>query len=143
MEKELYNLPADFGNRNIGRIFSVYRMMWWQTYGMLPEEINWGMIGRLFKPLFEKYTEYHVAALVILHFDWKGTTGEDQWTHNRLLDKCFPLEWVPKNVNAYKVYLTNVLGYDWNDPEAMKAFVVKSIKEVHPQYLDYLETLKA
>jgi hypothetical protein len=124
----LKNLPSWMGNAPLKRLVKVYSMIWEDMYGFAPTLSNWGQLGKQFKPLLTKYTEYQIASMIALHFEWKGADGNDDFTHKRLSNKCFPLEWVPKAVNEYQAYLINSLGLAFDQPEKVKAYVVKIIK---------------
>lgn len=120
-------LPEKFGNTPLKRIVYIYTIIWDCLYGFKPT-IQWGIVGKLLKPLYTEYSEIQVAALVCLHFTWHGSTGEDNFTFKILQDKCFPLEWIPKSANAYRAYITNSLGIDWDNQQEMQDFVINSVK---------------
>lgn len=120
------NLPEKFGNTPLKRLVYLYSMIWRFLYGFDPK-IQWGMIGKLLKPLYTEYTEWQVAALICLHFSWHGASGDDDFAFKQLQEKCFPLEWLPKNINAYRAYIINTLGIDWDSKEQLKEFAVDTV----------------
>lgn len=125
---EINTLPEKFGNTPLKRIIYLYSMIWRYIYGFEPT-IQWGKIGKLLKPLYTTHTEWQVAALICLHFNWHGATGEDEFAFKQLQEKCFPLEWLPANENAYRAYITNTLEIDWNDKEELKRFAINTVNQ--------------
>lgn len=120
-------LPEKFGNTTLKRLVHLYSIIWEHLYGFKPT-IQWGIVGKLLKPLYTENTEWQVASLICLHFSWHGATGEDGFAFKQLQEKCFPLEWLPKSANAYRAYITNSLGIDWNDIEQLKEFAINTVK---------------
>lgn len=121
-------LPEKFGNTPLKRLVHLYSLIWKYMYGFEPT-IQWGRVGKLLKPLYTENTEWQVAALICLHFDWHGAGGEDEFTFKRLSEKCFPLEGLAINFNAYKAYIVNTLGIDWEDGEALREFAVNTVNQ--------------
>lgn len=124
-------LPDFLGKTPIARLANVYSLRYKELYGIDYRITNWPMMTKLFKPLLASESEWQIAALILLHFDWAGTSGEDDFTHRRLSERCFPLEWVPKAYNEYRAYLQNSLGVQYEDPEAIKKWVVDIIKPLY------------
>lgn len=121
-------LPEKFGNTPIKRLVYIYSKIWYSFYGFNPK-VSYPMLGKLFKPLYTEFTEWQVAALICVHFNWHGATGEDNFTFKILAEKCFPLEWLPKNVNAYRAYIVNTIGVDWDNEEDIKNYVINCVKQ--------------
>lgn len=131
VQSEINQLPDFLGKTPLARLVSVYALKFHDLYGFDPEGMNWAMLGRTFKDTLTAYTEWQIAAMIVLHFDWHGASGEDDFTHARLADRCFPLEWIPKATNAYRAYLQNALGLEWTDDWAVKKWVVDIIKPLY------------
>lgn len=123
-------LPPWTGKQPLQRLIRVYSILWEERYGFAPDIENFGKLGKLFYPLLKKYTEYQIASFIILHFEWRGATGEDEFTHKRLIDRCFPLEWIPKNVNEYKAYLVNALNIDFENHKEVKEYVAQTLNPI-------------
>jgi len=121
-------LPEKFGNTPLKRLVHLYSLIWKHIYGFEPT-IQWGIIGKLLKPLYTEYTEWQVASLICLHFNWHGASGEDDFIYKTLSERNFPLEWLPKNVNAYRAYIINTLGIDWDSKEQLKEFSVNVVNQ--------------
>lgn len=88
------------------------------------------MIGKLFKPLLEKYSEWQVGSMICLHFYWHGASGEDAFAFKILQENCFPLQWLPKNVNSYRAYIVNTLGIDWDNLGEVRSYVVDTVSGI-------------
>lgn len=121
-------LPKELGNTPIKRIVAVYSKKFKDVYGFAPKIMNWGQLGVMFKKLLQFYSEQQIALLISLHFDWNGADGQDQFAHRRLQNACFPLEWVPRNANAYEAYLRNTLDINLDNPKVVELQVNKIIK---------------
>jgi len=123
--KDLRSLPEFLGNSKQARIFKVYSLLWQDLYGIIPK-LNFARLGRVFKPLIAEYSEVELACFIILHFFWHGASGDDKFIHKKLADNCFPLEWLPHNINQYKVYLVNTLGITTD--EDMRKYVKEHLQ---------------
>lgn len=126
----LTQLPLWSAKSPLTRLVSVYGAKYHDRYQTAYHAQFWAKYGMLYKPLLANFTEYQISALILLHFDWKGATGTDDFTHKRLVDANFPLEWVPRNVNAYKTYIINVLGVDFDKPAEIKKYVVDQLRQL-------------
>lgn len=131
-EKAIQNttLPETFGNSSLKRLVRVYSLVWEDLYGFKPIINNWGQLGKLFKPIIDNFTEFQIASMIILHFEWRGSSGTDEFNFKRLSDKCFPIEWIPKAVNEYHAYLRNSIGLDFDDPLSVKKHVADILKPI-------------
>lgn len=119
-------LPHYFGKTSLQRIVSAYCILWYANYET-EYAPDFGMIGKLYKPMLEKYSEIQIASLFIVHFNWHGANGDDDFTFKRLESHMFPIAWVPKNVNEYGTYLKNVVEVDFESPEAIRAYVKENL----------------
>jgi hypothetical protein len=122
-------LPQSLGKLPIHRLVGLYNILWKAKYGTDNVRSNWGQLGKLYKPLLSSLNEWQIASLLCLHFEWHGASGEDDFTHRRLSEKFFPMEWIPKAVNEYSTYLTNVLKVPFDDKASVKEWVVDIIRE--------------
>lgn len=128
MENLNKNLPIKFGNTPIKRIVYVYSLIWESIYGFKPI-VSYPKLGKLFKPLYTEFSEWQVAAMICVHFNWHGATGEDTFAFKILAEKCFPLEWIPKNVNSYIAYIRNTLNVNWDNEDEVKKYVISMVKQ--------------
>lgn len=125
-----HNLPEEYGNSSIKRIVAVYAKKFTSLYGFAPKILSWGLIGKQFKTLLNHYTEHQIALMILLHFEWRGSTGEDEFSHKRLESACFPIEWIQKNSNAYEAYLRNALEVDLDNPKVVEDYFNRQIKNI-------------
>lgn len=105
---------------NIKDLIFFYKKVWKQVYGFEPI-INYGMVGKLFKPVFENFSPEQIRAMIVLHFNWRGANGDSDFVYKRLQERCFPIEWIPKAVNEYMAFLINARGL--TKPEEFEKFV--------------------
>lgn len=129
--QEYSNLPGLIGKTPLARLVKVYSIKFRDLYGFEPQVMNWAQLGRFFKDMLKNYTEWQIAAMILLHFDWHGASGDDDFTFNRLSDRCFPLEWVPKASNAYRAYLQNSVGLEWDNNVSVRTWVTKIIQPLY------------
>lgn len=115
-------LNDNYGSTPIKRIVAFYSNQFNNRYGFRPR-VNYGQIGGLFKPLLETLSEYQIALMILVHFEWKGATGDNEFVHKTLEGACFPLEWLPRGSNAYEAFIRNNLSIKFDDPEEVKAIV--------------------
>lgn len=127
-------LPEDLGKTPIARIVKVYSLMFRERFGFEPKITNWAMLGRNFKGLLSTYSEWQIASFILVHFDWRGVSGDDDFSFRRLQDKGFPIEWVPNASNAYRVYIQNTLGISFEDDSSVKRHVTAIIKPLYKKY---------
>lgn len=109
---------------------AIYSAFWTDTYGQKPESLNWGRLGKTLKPL-SQLNKWQWASLIWLHFNWFGASGDNDRINKNLSDNFFPLDWIPRAMSGYKAYLINSLNVDWDDEEAMKAFILPELKKVN------------
>lgn len=102
-------LDKSMGNTWIKRVVYVYAQLWLSTYGRLPVVVNYGMLGKLLKPLKDNYSEYQLALMLIQYFRWYGLSGDDDFIHRKLHDNTFPLNWFHNYADAIAVYLGDVI----------------------------------
>lgn len=123
---ESLKLPNSFGASEVKRLIALYRVLWLQVFDTVYEP-NWGQFTKALNAL--KLREMQKAALIVCHFSWKGTTGDDERVSKNLEANGFPIFWISSNVNQYMTYLVNVLDVSWGDDVALKNYVRESIKD--------------
>lgn len=121
-------LPSLFGSSSLQRIVMIYSLLWFEVYGT-KYRANFGAIGKNLKPLFDSLSEWQIAALIVIHFNWYGASGDDEYTFKRLESAMHPILWIPSHVNEYGTYLTNVLHVNFEDHEAVKKYVKEKLRE--------------
>jgi hypothetical protein len=115
-------LPLVRGKTYILRILSIYKDLFRQKYGFVPT-LPFGKFGIMLKRLMATHTELQVSALMIVFFNWKGVTGNDNIEEQRLLNVTHNSSWFFNSIDKYKVYLINVFGLDFNNEEVVRKFV--------------------
>lgn len=118
------------GNSSLQRIVNFYSSVWKERYGRYPVGTNYALLGKQLKPTLASVTEYQLALVVMQYFYWKGTTGSDEFGYKRLVDKAFPLHWLPTMVDEILVYWRNELGIDPDDEKEVKRVVDQKINEL-------------
>ena len=126
-------LPDFLGKTPTARLVTVYGLLYKDLTGFT-YQANWPALTKLFKPLLESMSEWQIAAMIALHFNWYGANGDDEFAHKRLASASFPLEWVPNSVNQYRPYIQNHLHVPFDDHESVKKHVTKIIKPLYQTY---------
>lgn len=119
---EILNLPESLGTTWNKRLIGVYSNLWKQKYGF-EFKANYGFMSRMFTNLLEQYNEYQIACLLVVFFDWRGVSGEDEWEFKRVANSAFNITWFSRGINQYEVYLRNVLGVNIDSVESMNKFL--------------------
>lgn len=118
------------GNSSLQRIINFYSSVWKERYGRYPVSTNYALLGKQLKPTLSLLSEYQLALVVMQYFHWKGTTGSDEFGHKRLVDKAFPLHWVPGLVDEILVYWRNEMGVDPDDEKEVKKVVDQKVDQL-------------
>lgn len=116
------------GKTALVRIINYYAMKWTKKYGTSYTP-NYKKLGGVLKGTMSNYNEYQIAFLIELLFQWKGATGDSQFIQKRLEDSCYPLEWLPSNVNAMIPYAKNKLGIDITNHEEVRRLIHKKLTQ--------------
>ena len=129
VEDSIYNkyttLPDSFGKTPLKRISKFYSLIWKRKFDM-DYKTNFGLFGKTLGKL-QDLTEIQICSLIIVHFDWRGSLGTDEFLYKKLLGMSFPFEWIPNSQNAYKVFLKE-MGVDFADNNTVYEFVKRHIK---------------
>lgn len=115
------------GNSNIRRVVNFYTIKFRSVYGFEPKILNWGKTARLLSKLLNFYTEVQLASLVMVHFEWRGADGMDEFVFKKLSNACFPLDWLSQYANSYEAYLRNVIKLEFDNQEKVFDFVEKEL----------------
>lgn len=119
-------LPVTFGNTPTKRIVNFYSKVFHKRFGFYPR-VLYPRIGGLYKSVLNEFTEYQVALMVLLHFEWRGSDGRDEFIHKRLADNVYPLEWLPRNINAYQAFIRNTLNIKFDDLTEVEKYVIETL----------------
>lgn len=135
-EKEKFQLQQVLGKTPLIRLCTVYALMWLDTFGT-KYTIDYGLFTKALQPLLKiGLTEWQVAALIVCHFQWHGTTGQDDYAQKNLENNGYPVFWIKTKMNEYSTYMTNVLAVNFEDNDAVREFVRENTRE------PYLEAVK-
>jgi hypothetical protein len=122
-------IPAN-GKSSLLRVIKFYSLLWKSTYGRSPT-IEYGRVGKALKPLFENYTEYQLALMLMQFFQWKGANDNDNFQFHKLSNNAFPITWFPVNADAIAVYIQNVLHINLNDLSTYKHIVDQKFRDIN------------
>jgi hypothetical protein len=118
-------LPVN-GKSSLHRVITFYSLLWRSTYGRSPT-IEWGRWGKALKPLFENYSEYQLALMLMQFFSWRGANNDDDFVHKKLSGACFPITWFPTTADSIAVYIQNALGITLDNETEVCAIVDKKL----------------
>ena len=119
-------LPSTRGDTYIKRVLSIYTDLFRHTYGFYPQ-LPIGRFGKSLKTIIDSFTEFQIAALLIVFFNWNGMNGNDSFEKDRLLSVTHNFGWFFASINKYQAYIQNVFGLDFNDEDKVKEFVIKNM----------------
>jgi hypothetical protein len=120
-------LPSALGKNRLLRLLKVYQKLWEAQFNS-PYQPNYARFGKTLKGL-EDLSEQQVATLLVVHFNWRGMLGEDDFTHKRYVNAGFPLEWAVTSRNEYMAYL-KAQGIDFNNNENLTGWLAKELSTV-------------
>ena len=106
-----------------------YMALFSKLFGFSPT-INFPMSGAVIKKWLKDLNEWQINTLIIIHFNWRGMDGNDEYIYKRLRDNAFPLTWISNNINAYQAYIRNVIGLDFDNEEVLKKYVSDYLKTI-------------
>lgn len=109
-------LPLNLGKTPLVRLVTFYSRVFKHRYGFYPR-VSYPKIGGVYRTILSQLSETQIAMMILLHFEWKGASGEDEFVYKTLSNNSFPMEWVPKNSNSYEAYIRNVLNINFDDDE--------------------------
>lgn len=127
-------LPEILGKTALARLVNVYVLGFQDVYGFKPYLQSWAMIGRVYKDIMGTYTEWQIASLILMQFEWRGTHGDDEFSYKQLSNRSFPLEWVPRSASSYRAYIQNSLGVDFENPAQIRKWVSDIIIPIMKEY---------
>lgn len=119
-------IPDNRGKTYILRVISIYYDLFRQKYGF-DAKVSIPRVAKQIKDLCTRYTEFQVAALLIVFFNWSGMTGGDQFEADKLTKAANPFGWFYSSVTQYEVYLRNIQNLKFDDPGEVRKFVVDYI----------------
>lgn len=127
MQKEKKEKKAT--DPRVSSIHGFYSAVFLKTFGFKPT-IRYVVTGSSLKRLLKDFNEWQINVMILVHFNWRGMDGTDEWGYNKLKDKAFPLEWLGNNVNSYQAYARNVLGLDFDNEVSLQEYVHNYIKSL-------------
>ena len=102
-------------------------MLFEQRYGFKPI-LKYPMLGKVLKPVLDQFSEWQVALLVLIFMNWQGADNNSDFEKRKLQDKCYPLNWMPMNINAYIAFAKNYLGIAFEDENEVKEYVIDTLR---------------
>lgn len=127
--KNNIELPISRGKTYILRVLSIYRDLFYSTYGFYPI-VPFGRFGKTLKTILESKTELQVSALLICFFNWHGMTGNDDFEYKKITQVSHNPFWFFSSINTYESYMRNVFGLDLDDEVKVRQFVALSITKL-------------
>ena len=106
----------------VKEIHGFYSAVFKKMYGFNPS-LRYPITGTMLKRLLKDFSEWQINTMILIHFNWRGMDGTDEFNFKRLRDKSFPLEWLQYNVNSYQAYARNVLGLKFDDDKSLQEYV--------------------
>ena len=117
------------GKASTQRLHNFYSLVFSHFFGFVPKTASYAKDASILKRLLKVYSEAQVAMLILLHFEWRGANGNEDFVFKRLSNAGFPISWISPNANAYVAYFKNVLNIDFDDQETILKMVKEKINE--------------
>lgn len=122
-------LPESRGKTYIIRVLSVYTDLFRAKYGFVPQ-LPMGRWGVSLKRLIATHTELQISAMLIVFFNWRGMSGDDEFSEQKLIDSGHHFGWFFSTTNSYEIYLRNVFHLEFDNEEKVKEFVATTLLEL-------------
>jgi hypothetical protein len=122
-------LPLKFGNTPALRLMGIYSTLFQDKYGFVPSIVA-TRHGKQLSSLLKNYTEWQVALLLIIFFEWRGMTGADDFAEQSLTKVAHPVGWFTNNLSQYEAYLRNVAEVKMDDPETVHNIVSRTMDNI-------------
>lgn len=90
---------------NVKSLIELYQELYRYHFGQLPKLTTYAQTYVMFRNLLGKYTLAQCACLIMLHFEWRGLTGDSESTFDFLMSAGFPIALLIKNAPKYETYL--------------------------------------
>lgn len=126
---EKQTLPPNFGSTRIKRVLKLYSRLWKQKYN-LDYQVNFPRFGKAVNN-FGEVSEMVIAALLLIHFEWAGMDGSDEFIRKRYFDATHPIEWAVTSKMTYLAYLKNVVKVDPDNEDAVYKFVGEQLAKIN------------
>jgi len=118
-------LPESIGKTYVARLAYVYGILWSKKYGMKPM-IAYGQMGKVAQQIMDLgFSEYQIAYLMIMFFDWAGASGDDEFTRKKLESSTHSIFMLKLHIDSMRAYSKNRLGVDVDNLEEIKPIVDK------------------
>lgn len=127
IEKDIEGIPLQ-GTTPAQRVYNFYSLVFRHFYGFAPKG-SYVKDLMIAKSILKDYNELQVAMFILLHFEWKGANGNDDFVYKRLSGACFPLSWIKPNTNAYQAFFKHTLKIDLDDTDTILTMVSEKVEE--------------
>lgn len=108
-------------------IMKFYKGLFYRYFGFEPV-INYGRDGAVIKRLLDVLTPQQLRLFIVIHFNWRGMDGTDEFNYKRLKNNSFPIGWISTNINSYMAYAKNVLELDMSDEKVLEEYINDFLK---------------
>lgn len=115
-------LPINRGSTPIQRLKSIYNQLYLDKYGFLPS-LDMLKVGGSIDSMLKTRSEFQVAAMMVVYFNWRGMDGSDDFAEKRLVNASHPFSWLPSSMNTHETYLRNVQRLDFDNNDEVAKFV--------------------
>lgn len=124
-------LPDWLGNNSHVRLGRLYELLWMHHMAHPTKLRLTGQTGALFKRLLADYSEILVGLMLIVHFEWRGLSGNDDRILKTHRDHGYPLSWIPSRAATYLAFIRSTMAVK-DDTEGLK-YITKALKELSPE----------
>lgn len=124
-------LPVKLGTTPLLRLSSLYERLYEHEFNVKPRVLLRGRDGGVLKSLLKSFSEVQIAVLMIVHFNWYGMSGNDEWQYDKLRENCFPLSWISVRANNYIAYLSEMEDLDISDTKQIKQYITDYMRDAN------------
>jgi len=110
------NLPDTLGRTYITRLSHFYSILWKNKYDITPL-LSYSALGKVFKELKGLFSEYQIAFLLIIYFEWKGANENDFYIEKKLQNSTHSIYLFKNEIDPIRAYVKNRLKIDLDGDE--------------------------
>lgn len=122
-------LPIKFGKTPALRLMGIYSTLFQDRYGFVPSIVA-TRHGKQLSSLLKNYTEWQIALLLIIFFEWRGMTGGDDLAEQTLTKAAHPIGWFTNNLSQYEAYTRNVVEVKMDNQEVVEKIVSRTMDKI-------------
>ena len=118
LQESKLELPSWLGRTPELRLARLYETLYEHCYKHPVKLKLIGVERKYLNKILAGRSEMIAGLATILHFEWRGMSGEDGLTHKRLFEAGFPLSWLARDISKYETFIHSKMEIDSDEVAA-------------------------